>query len=252
MTQAADAGQDGSLWPAAFPTRHIDAVLFDLGNTLVSYYRAADFPPILERCISEALEVLRAKGWCFVPEDTLARARALNRERPDLRVWPLRERLSHIFEQGSQRLPDELLEALCARFLEPIFATGRLDPDAIPCLKRLRAAGFKVAIVSNTPWGSPGAAWREELSRRGLLDLVDQATFCADVGWRKPAPQIFQRALDGLGVQPSRALFVGDDLHWDVQGASAAGMVPVLLSPTRQAARCLSIRSLAQLLALLA
>ena len=244
-------------------SQNIDAVLLDLGNTLVSYYQATDFEPILERCITEVMSLLEDQGTSFLGLDVQARAKALNGERPDLRVWPLRARLSQIFADGRESLPDELLEAMSQRFLEPIFATGKLDPEAVPVLTALRGARFKIAIVSNTPWGSPGAAWRAELSRRGLLDRVDEAVFCTDAGWRKPAPQIFQRALDGLGVEASRALFVGDDRHWDVQGAVAAGMVPVLYTPTGPTGRtgptgpiapvasCLTIGRLSDLLALL-
>ena len=36
------------------------AVLFDLGNTLVSYYAAADFPPILSACLHACVGVLPA------------------------------------------------------------------------------------------------------------------------------------------------------------------------------------------------
>src|ERR1700691_2214694 len=62
---------------------------------------------------------------------------------------------------------------------------------------------------------SQAEPWRQELQRRGLLDLVDEAIFCVDVGWRKPAPQIFEHALTRLGVAARRAVFVGDDVRWD-------------------------------------
>ncbi|HEX3055851.1 MAG TPA: HAD-IA family hydrolase, partial [Gaiellaceae bacterium] len=45
-----------------------------------------------------------------------------------------------------------------------------------------------------------------------------------EVGWRKPHPAIFERALDALGVEPSATLFVGDTLATDVAGAAALGM----------------------------
>jgi putative hydrolase of the HAD superfamily len=76
--------------------------------------------------------------------------------------------------------------------------------------------------VSNTPWGSPAASWKEELARHGLLDQVD-------VGWRKPHPAPFQRALTHLEVPASEAIFVGDDPRWDVLGAESVGLHPLLL-----------------------
>ena len=48
--------------------------------------------------------------------------------------------------------------------------------------------------------------------------------FSSEVGWRKPHPAIFERALEALDVAPERAIFVGDKLSTDVAGASALGM----------------------------
>lgn len=209
---------------------HIDAVLFDLGNTLVSYYKAAEFHPVLERSVSTVTAFLESEGHAVITEHAFERAKSLNRERPDLRVWLLRERLVEIFGKSGGPLTDGLLDSMAERFLEPIFATGLANPEAIPVLRSIKSMGLKCAIVSNTPWGSPAAAWREELRRWGLLELVDEAVFCVEVGWRKPAPQIFEHALKRLGVAANRTVFVGDDLQWDVEGARSVGITPVLLS----------------------
>ncbi len=53
---------------------------------------------------------------------------------------------------------------------------------------------------------------------------LDIAVFSSEVGWRKPHPAIFERALDALGVEPARTLFVGDTLATDVAGAAALGL----------------------------
>jgi putative hydrolase of the HAD superfamily len=113
----------------------------------------------------------------------------------------------------------------------PIFACAKLDVEAPRVLAELRRRGVKTGIVSNTPWGSPAAAWRAELDRHGLLDKVDAVVFCVDVGWRKPHPAPFHRALECLSVAASEAVFVGDDPRWDVLGAERVGLRPVLLAP---------------------
>jgi len=51
--------------------------------------------------------------------------------------------------------------------------------------------------------------------------------YSGDVGVRKPAPEIFLRALEELGVDPLGAMFVGDRLDADVQGAARVGMTTV-------------------------
>jgi len=51
-----------------------------------------------------------------------------------------------------------------------------------------------------------------------------------EVGWRKPHPKIFQIFLDELKLDPGEAVYVGDDLKYDIEGARAAGMKTVLVS----------------------
>ena len=209
--------------------RRPTAVLFDLGNTLASYYYAEQFQPVLEAGVRNGLDELRRRE--LAPIDVITAvdtARTLNREAADLSVCPLAERLRQVFALGAT-VDDELIAALCERFLAPIFALGRRAEDALPTLANLRAAGFSTAIVSNTPWGSPAHLWRAELARLGLLEAVDATVFCVDVGWRKPARVIFEHAAERLSVGADACCFVGDDLQWDVEGAVAAGMNAVLL-----------------------
>ena len=207
----------------------IRAILFDLGNTLVGYYTSREFPEVLRRCLVECTAAL---GWSKDPsraEDIFGRALLLNRERPDFAVRHLEDRLQELFGPYTA-LDVAAIQVLTAAFLKPIFATARLDPTAVSVLRSLRGLGIKSAIVSNTPWGSPADAWRAELARHGLLDAVDATVFCVDVGWRKPHPAPFDRALSLLDVLPDDALFVGDDHRWDVVGARNAGIRPVLLA----------------------
>jgi putative hydrolase of the HAD superfamily len=204
------------------------AILFDLGNTLAAYYRAEQFDPILARCVQAALAELRRRGVRSPTfEAALTAARAENREAADFKFSPIEQRLIRIFAlQGS---PEALLQEVCRQFLEPIFALGRVYEDSLRVLGSLRDRGYATAIVSNTPWGSSPHLWRAELERIGLAQAVTDVVFCGDVGWRKPARQIFVHAAERLQVRCEDCVFVGDDLQWDVAGSAAAGMRPVLI-----------------------
>ena len=207
----------------------IRAVLFDLGDTLVSYYQPSDFMPTLRRSLDACLQVLGqaplgSEAWT----DLIHQALELNQERADLAVWPLEERLRMLFGRYAS-LDTELIERLAQAFLQPIFATAQVGHDALPVLLGLKRRGVKTGIVSNTPWGSPGRVWRSELARHELLTAVDAVVFCQDVGWRKPHPTPFRRALEMIGVAAKDAVFVGDNPVWDVEGAESAGLLPILL-----------------------
>lgn len=190
----------------------------------MDYYHVREFPPILEEAIAA---VHRASGAGVTLEDARRAAEREGSERGAGRVTPLRERLARIL--GWDNAPPEIEDACCRAFLGPIFERGRVCPDTWETLARLRGEGYRIAIVSNTPWGSPGALWREELERLGLIQTVDASVFCTDVGWRKPARPIFEAALRALDADPAECIFVGDHPEWDAAGARGAGIAPVLL-----------------------
>lgn len=210
------------------------AILFDLGNTLAAYYHADEFAPILQRSVDAVLAELATLGLATVPRELALRsALQENREAPDHRFRPMAGRLERIFgiplgESAALR------DRLCEAFLDPIFAVGRVYEDSVPSLAKLRAEGYRTAIVSNAPWGSPPGLWHAELGRLGLAGLVDGVVLCGDVGWRKPASAIFERAAAALDCPAGACVFVGDDLRWDVAGSEAAGMRAVLIDRDRR------------------
>jgi putative hydrolase of the HAD superfamily len=51
----------------------------------------------------------------------------------------------------------------------------------------------------------------------------------AEVGAAKPSPRVFERALAVAGVEPGEALYAGDRLDNDIEGAAAAGVRAVLV-----------------------
>jgi putative hydrolase of the HAD superfamily len=206
------------------------AILFDLGGTLAEYYDRSQNPLVLAEAMTEVQGFLSENDLLTVaPEIVQQRLQEENHEAEDYRVRPLAGRLARIFGLDSLQPSGDLALEMCRRFLRPIFARGRCYEDTLPALRELRSRGVKTAIVSNTPWGSPASPWREELARLRLDDLVDAAVFCADVGWRKPARQIFDFARETLHTSPQESLFVGDHPLWDIAGARGAGIDAVLI-----------------------
>mgnify|MGYP003946096561 CR=1 FL=1 len=93
-------------------------------------------------------------------------------------------------------------------------------------LDSLRGRGIKTGLVANS-WPEPARVLRRDVEESGLADLLDVLVFSAEVGVRKPDPEIFLHALRVLGVDPIDAMFVGDGLETDVQGAADVGMTTV-------------------------
>ena len=93
-------------------------------------------------------------------------------------------------------------------------------------LESLRGSGIKTGLVANS-WPEPARLLRADAEAFGLAPLLDVLVFSEEVGTAKPEPEIFLRALDALGVEPHAAMFVGDRLETDVQGAANVGMTTV-------------------------
>jgi FMN phosphatase YigB (HAD superfamily) len=90
-------------------------------------------------------------------------------------------------------------------------------------LATLARAGVHRAIVCDTGL-TPGRVVRRHLDRLGLLDLLESQVFSDEIGVPKPHPEAFRQALRPFGIDPARALHVGDLRRTDVAGARALGM----------------------------
>jgi FMN phosphatase YigB (HAD superfamily) len=90
-------------------------------------------------------------------------------------------------------------------------------PDALPCIARLRAAGYRVCASGNTP-----SFVEEDL--RGYVDAVGSSETW---GVHKPDPAFFARVVELAGVEAGMIAYVGDRADNDVGPAIAAGMVGV-------------------------
>jgi len=205
-------------------------ILFDMGNTLVQYYVRAEFPGILDQAITGVQEYLRQESLLNLSAEAIwQRVEKENHEAKDHAVRPLEERLIRIFQLDGSAVSSRVVMDMCRCFMKPIFAVARRYDDVLPVLQELGEGGYRKAIISNTPWGSPANLWREELNRLGLYDQVELAVFCRDVGWRKPARQIFDYTLEKLQAEPHDCVFIGDDPRWDLVGPRAVGIDAILI-----------------------
>jgi putative hydrolase of the HAD superfamily len=95
-------------------------------------------------------------------------------------------------------------------------------PDATEVLAELRQRGFRLGAVTNRAFG--GERFRADLREAGLDIGWDAEAVSVEVGYLKPHPAIFQRALEDLRVSPSETVMVGNSLAEDVVGAQQVGM----------------------------
>jgi putative hydrolase of the HAD superfamily len=194
--------------------QRVEAVLFDWGGTLsvhaevdlLDMWRAAArvLAPADPEPVAAALLAAEDRWW---RESVAAGDRSGTTEQLVRSV----ARETHLDVAGALRAYHDAWEPTVAH-----------DPAAAAVLTALRERGIRTGLLSNTHW--PRELHERWLSDAGLLDLLDVRLYTSDLGHMKPHPEAFRALLDAVGVEPARAVFVGDRLRDDISGAAAVGM----------------------------
>lgn len=172
----------------------IRAVVFDVGETLVDETRPwgawADWLGVPRLTFFAVLGGMIARG------EEHPRAAEVLRPGLDLRAEAARRRAEH----GT-----------------PWVHADDLYPDAVPAIRALREAGYRVGVAGNQPLET-------EQVIRDLGVPLDLVATSAGLGVAKPDPAFFTRVAEALGLDPSEIAYVGDRIDNDVRPAAAAGM----------------------------
>ncbi len=207
-----------------------DAVIFDLGGTLIEYENQ-DWIRLGQKGFLNAYPVLKEAYPDIPPAEEIgplfgaALRHLLDNERPDFRELELHELTSRSLESLDITSRDGMIERFVERYYQPITEQITLIDDADEVLDSLKVAGIEIGLLSNTIF--PESFHKRELERFGLSDYFDFTIFSSAVGIRKPAPEIFERARKSADLTADRILFVGDRPDVDIVGAAAAGFATV-------------------------
>ena len=107
-------------------------------------------------------------------------------------------------------------------YFKEIYSSRKVYPEVIGALKKLKKAGVRMGIVSNTT--NPAFMKDYERQIMGMDPYFEFSVYSSETIWRKPHPNIFHEAIGKMGLEPKEILFVGDHLKMDVEGAAAVGM----------------------------
>ncbi|WP_436799003.1 HAD-IIIA family hydrolase [Micromonospora fulviviridis] len=158
-------------------------------------------------------------------------------------------------DPGADRFPSGLYDAVLldrdGTLVEDVPYNGdpekvRPLPGAREALDRLRAAGLRLAVVSNQSGLARGCFTAADLRRvnarvEELLGPFDSWHICPHgepdrCACRKPAPGLVHAAARALGTTPTRCVLVGD-IGADMAAAAAAGAAGILVpTPATRAA----------------
>jgi putative hydrolase of the HAD superfamily len=196
------------------------AVLFDLGLTLI---HTASFPEIYKQIL--------ARFGVTVSLDTIVRAQKETEGEVDTSIYDESQRKEFWINYNTsllKKLGVKENTVFIASHIDELWWTYshvQVYPDVEPTLSGLRAKGLKLGLVSN--------GFQQDLNHvLGKLELkccFDSVVCIDSCSCAKPDKQIFRYALEQLGIEPSEAVFVGDSIVQDYEGALAVGIKAYLI-----------------------
>ena len=221
----------------------VKAVLFDLGGTLI---KTADVPEIYKR-------ILETYGVKASPEEILKAHRTNEKEfdvvKGQLEVgkdfW-IKWNLKVLEKIGVLQDRKFLAEKIDELWWE--HADLEVYPDVMGTLTQLKAKGVKTGVVTN----GLETDFQKILGKLKLANYFDVLVGVDTCNAGKPNRKIFLYALDKLRVRPKEALYIGDSVKYDYEGAKRAGLKPLIIDREGKApANVDTIRSLTEVLSFL-
>ena len=204
------------------------AILFDLDDTLISagsrklVFRALadEFAPAFAP-LAPAEAALRLEAHAELFWDDPERHRHWRMNLAEGR----RAMILEAFERMAAEAPGATPEA-AERFAERLHAAreeNRMFPDAAKTLAAIRAAGVKMALVTN------GAAetQRAKIKQFALAPLFDHIQIEGEAGFGKPEERAYLHALQALDVAAADTWMVGDNLEWEVAAPQRLGIYAI-------------------------
>ena len=101
-------------------------------------------------------------------------------------------------------------------------------PGAVEALHRFRSHGAGLALITN---GSREAQ-RAKIERFDLERHFDHIFIEGEIGFGKPAREVYLMAMAALGSEPADTMCVGDNLDWEVAVPQKLGIYSVWINPT--------------------
>lgn len=228
----------------------LKAIFFDAAGTLMKSVR-----PVGESYAS----IARKYGMGVSPEEMRERFRTCFSSAPPLafpgaqatKVRDLERRwwkdlVRRIFQPYGRFVHfDEYFSELFEYFSKA--EAWSLYPETAETLSDLKGRGLILAVISNFDSRLFGI-----LDGLGIASWFDSVVISSRVGYAKPQPEIFHRALQLHQLKAEEAMHIGDSPNKDAAGASGAGLTGVLLDRSKRAVldSFPRVRSLKELLSL--
>ena len=155
------------------------------------------------------------------------------KRRGDLREISSQERFRTMLDllgHPPQEITDDVIETITRAHMGQLSESFEVRPETAEVLRWAKSR-YRIAMISNFGYAP---ALYDALDHFGVRSAFETIVVSVEVGWCKPHRKIFDQTFQRLGVRPSEALFVGDQIYLDVYGALSCGMDVVWIESPRQ------------------
>ena len=198
----------------------LKAVLFDLGLTLI---HTVSFPEIYRRIL--------AKFNVNISIEDIIKAQNFTAAEFDISTYDKNRRKEFWIDYNVSLLKKLNIQeniVFLANQIDDlwwIFSDVQLYPEVESTFLELKAKGLKLGLISN--------GFKQDityvLEKLNLEKWFDSVVCIDSCNCAKPDKQIFLFALDTLGIASNEAIFVGDSISHDYEGALGVGIKPYLI-----------------------
>ncbi|RJQ65850.1 MAG: HAD family hydrolase [Desulfobacteraceae bacterium] len=200
-------------------------ILFDLDDTIIAYSAGAEptwqrlcneYTAKYELCDSSVLfnTIMEINRWFWSDEE---RHRTGRNDMDNTR----RKLMTSVFQKLKLKAPCawELADAFSEQREEAVY----LFQNAVETLEFFRRSNIRLAMMTN----GQSHKQRAKINRFGLEKYFTTILVEGEMGFGKPDPAVYYRALDELALHPEDVWSVGDNLEWDVGGPQKLGIFGV-------------------------
>ncbi|MHB8692967.1 MAG: HAD family hydrolase [Solirubrobacteraceae bacterium] len=141
------------------------------------------------------------------------------RANPEARELVIGLETGTIPEQQFELRLSEMLGIEPTPLIARLMAGAAKDQAMCDAVLRARSKGIRTGLISNS-WGTT------RYDRAMLAEMFDGVVISGEVGLRKPAPEMYTRGAEAIGLAPAQCVFV-DDLPFNLTPAAELGMATV-------------------------
>jgi len=209
--------------------KDVKHIFFDLDHTLWDFDRNS------AETLHELYETFKLASYIATPEEFIEVYKEINAKlwkqyaigdvsKTELRHTRFRSAFSHFSIRDNDRLSEEF----STEYMRLCPLKSHLIPGARETLTALHFS-FRLHVITNGFM----EIQQVKMESSGIEDFFHLVLCSEEVGFNKPHPEIFRRALKLASARASESVMIGDTYEADVVGAKDAGMHAILFNPQK-------------------